>query len=144
MRSTTAGAVRILLAVMISALLGACGSVVGPLPRGPADMEGVVTRISTDGLARPGLVAELMVEKDPSIPFEEWLRNPGPGSYEKVRWFVTRDTDIFRQLADGSRERATIEDLTPGTAVLAWHMGYFADSAPAQAGARMLVILDTP
>jgi len=84
MRNTTAGAVWILLAVMVWALLSACGNVAGPLPQGPADMEGFVTRLSTDGLARPGLEAELMIEKDPSIPFEEWLRNPGPGSYERL------------------------------------------------------------
>jgi len=139
MRSTTKGA-RILLVVMISALLGACGNVVAPFPQGPADMEGEITRLTADAPGGPGII-EILIEEDPNVPLEEWLRNPGPG-YEKVLWSVGQNSAIFRERADGSRERAGIEDLAVGARVLAWNLGYFVDTGLPRAGARMLVILD--
>lgn len=104
-------------------------------------MEGEITSIELDGLRHPDAILEIMIEEDPSLPLDDWLRQPVSG-YEKVLWSIGRGTEIFRQRADGSREKAGIDDLVIGAKVLAWHIGYFVDTGIPLAGARMLVIVE--
>jgi hypothetical protein len=135
MYGRTVDAARMLAIALFAVLLGACGNVAGPLPRGPADMEGEITRLTADAPGGPGII-EILIEEELNVPLEEWLRNPGPG-YEKVLWSVGQNTAIFRERGDGSRDRAATEDLVAGASVRAWNLGYFVETGLPRAGARM-------
>lgn len=59
-------------------------------------------------------------------------------------FFITKDTQIVRQAADGKQQPATFNDFKTGSKVVVRYPGPLATGNPPQAPATLVIILETP
>jgi hypothetical protein len=108
-------------------LLAACSDITGPVVL--ENMRGVITEVRTEGINENTSIAKILIEEDPSIPMEEWMKlrdeSPEKYGYEKVLWVVTADTELLRQEEDETLVPIELDELHVGAEVRAFKWAEF-------------------
>jgi beta-N-acetylhexosaminidase len=106
--------------------LGAC-STGSDIPVGPPSISGRITTVT----AAPGGGSLLVEAPGAEAP-----------AYDAASVWVTPETKLFRQGADGATERIAFGDFEPGQRVDVWFEGPVAESYPVQASASTVLLTE--
>ncbi len=121
-------------------LLPGCSNLAEPAEE-RNNIRGEITQLKIEGRQYQRALAEIIIEENPSIPVEEWLKNPGGDSSRKVIYWVMPETRIYRQIGDESPVEIGLEALTVGSIVRAWNTGFVMKSLPLRAYAEKIILV---
>lgn len=103
-------------------------------------IHGQLTELVLD-TRNPQILAETLVESDPTVPVQIWLNMSPSERGVKIRFYVTSDTKI--RVLEGNVERdGTLDDLRLGATVAAADDGVIVETGIPQAVAQKILIMD--